>query len=202
MKSSLIIFSFFVTGVLAGLSGRLPAGLDWNKFGSYALYILMFLAGITIGSDRNSWKVLATHNYKIFLVPVTIIIGTMLGSAVVVLVIPSLTLRESMAVGAGFGYYSLSSIFITQLHSHSLGVVALLSNIFREIATLLATPILVKYFGNLAGIASGGATAMDTTLPVISKYSGKEYAIISVFSGIVLTILVPFLVSFILSVGK
>jgi uncharacterized membrane protein YbjE (DUF340 family) len=32
---------------------------------------------------------------------------------------------------------------------------------------------------------------MDTTLPVITKYSGKEYAIISVFSGVVLTILVP-----------
>jgi uncharacterized membrane protein YbjE (DUF340 family) len=108
-------------------------------------------------------------------------------------------MKESMAVGAGFGYYSLSSVFITQLHSHSLGVTALLSNIFREVFTLLATPILVSYFGNLAGIASGGATAMDTTLPVISKYSGKSYAIIAVFSGIVLTILVPFLVTFILS---
>jgi uncharacterized membrane protein YbjE (DUF340 family) len=79
-------------------------------------------------------------------------------------------------------------------------VVALLSNIFREVATLLTTPILVRYFGKLAGIASGGATAMDTTLPVISRYSGKEYAIIALFSGIVLTILVPFLVTFILTV--
>ncbi len=202
MKSSLVIFSFFVAGVLAGLSGKLPVGFDWDQFGSYALYILMFLAGVSIGSDPNSWKVLATHNYKILWVPVVIITGTMLGSALVALIIPTLTVRESLAVGAGFGYYSLSSIFITQLHSHTLGVVALLSNIFREIATLLATPLLVKYFGKLAGIASGGATAMDTTLPVISRYSGKEYAVISVFSGIILTILVPFLVSFILSVGK
>jgi uncharacterized membrane protein YbjE (DUF340 family) len=160
----------------------------------------MFLAGISIGSDRNSWAVLATHNYKIIWVPVTIIVGTMVGSALVALILPSLTLRESLAVGSGFGYYSLSSVFITQLHSHSLGVVALLSNIFREVATLLTTPILVRYFGKLAGIASGGATAMDTTLPVISRYSGKEYAIIALFSGIVLTILVPFLVTFILTV--
>jgi len=199
MRSSLIIFSFFVTGVLAGLSGKLPSGYDFDKFGGYALYLLMFLAGVSIGSDKNSWKVLATHNYKIIWVPLTIILGTLAGSALVALVIPTLTLRESLAVGAGFGYYSLSSVFITQLHSHSLGVVALLSNIFREVATLLATPILVRYFGKLAGIASGGATAMDTTLPVISRYSGKEYAIIAVFSGIVLTILVPFLVTFILT---
>ena len=200
MRSSLIIFSFFVAGVLAGLSGKLPAGFDWDNYGSYALYLLMFLAGVSIGSDRNSWTVLATHNYKIIWVPVTIIVGTMAGSALVALILPSLTLRESLAVGSGFGYYSLSSVFITQLHSHSLGVVALLSNIFREVATLLATPILVRYLGKLAGIASGGATAMDTTLPVISRYSGKEYAIIAVFSGIVLTILVPFLVTFILTV--
>ncbi|MCX6223128.1 MAG: lysine exporter LysO family protein [Bacteroidia bacterium] len=200
MRSSLIIFSFFVAGVLVGLSGKLPSGYDFDKFGSYALYLLMFLAGISIGSNKNSWKVLATHNYKIIWVPLTIILGTLTGSALVALVIPTLTLLESLAVGAGFGYYSLSSVFITQLHSHSLGVVALLSNIFREVATLLATPIMVRYFGNLAGIASGGATAMDTTLPVISHYSGKEYAIIAVFSGIVLTILVPFLVTFILTV--
>lgn len=200
MRSSLIIFSFFVAGVLAGLSGKLPSGYDFDKYGSYALYVLMFLAGTSIGSDKNSWKVLATHNYKIIWVPVTIVIGTLLGAALAAAILPTLTLRESLAVGAGFGYYSLSSVFITQLHSQALGVVALLSNIFREVATLLITPILVRYFGNLAGIASGGATAMDTTLPVISKYSGKSYAIVAVFSGIVLTILVPFLVTFILTV--
>jgi uncharacterized membrane protein YbjE (DUF340 family) len=198
MKSSLIIFAFFLAGIFTGLSGLLPVTFDFDTYGNYALFVLMFLAGVSIGSDRQSWSILATHNYKIIWVPVTILLGTMAGSALVALILPSLTLRESMAVGAGFGYYSLSSVFITQLHSHSLGVVALLSNIFREVATLLITPLLVKYFGNLAGIASGGATAMDTTLPVISRYSGKEYAVIAVFSGIVLTILVPFLVSFIL----
>ena len=201
MKSSLIIFLFFAAGVVAGMTGLLPENLDWNKIGGWALYLLMFLAGVSIGSDPNSWKVLSTHNIKVIWVPVVIIAGTLAGSALVALALPSLTLRESMAVGAGFGYYSLSSVFITQLHSQSLGVVALLSNISREIFTLLATPLLVKYFGNLAGIASGGATAMDTTLPVICRYSGKEYAIVSVFSGIVLTILVPLIVTFILTIG-
>jgi uncharacterized membrane protein YbjE (DUF340 family) len=202
MRSSLIIFSFFVAGVLCGLSGKIPVGFDWDKIGGFALFLLMFLAGVSIGSDRNSWQVLSTHNYKIIWIPITIITGTMAGSALVAMILPSLTLRESMAVGAGFGYYSLSSVFITQLHSHSLGVVALLSNIFREVATLLFTPFLIRHFGKLAGIASGGATAMDTTLPVISRYSGKEYAIIAVFSGVILTILVPFMVTFILTVGK
>lgn len=105
-----------------------------------------------------------------------------------------------MAVGAGFGYYSLSSIFITEISGPTLGVIALLSNILRELVTLLASPLFAKYFGKLAPITSGGATSMDTTLPIIVQSSGKEYAIISVFSGIVLTILVPFFVTIILKI--
>ena len=104
MRRSLIFFAFFVSGIFAGLSGLLPDGFDFNRFGNYALYLLMFLAGVSIGSDKDSWRVLATHNYKIVWVPVSIVVGTMTGSALVAAILPSLTLRETMAVGAGFGY--------------------------------------------------------------------------------------------------
>ena len=63
----------------------------------------------------------------------------------------------------------------------------------------MLTPVLVKYFGKLAPIASGGATTSDTTLPVIMKYSGKEYVLGAVIQGIILTLLVPIIISFIYS---
>jgi uncharacterized membrane protein YbjE (DUF340 family) len=198
MKNSLIILSFFVAGILLGISKKLPDLFIQTDFSMYALYILMFLVGISIGADRSSWIVLRTMKIKIFLIPAGIIFGTLAGTAIVSLFLPGLKLKEVMAVGSGFGYYSLSSLFITRLSSEALGVTALLSNIFREIVTLVATPLLVQNFGKLAGIASGGATSMDTTLPVITRYSGKEWSIVSVFSGVVLTLLVPFLVTFIL----
>jgi uncharacterized membrane protein YbjE (DUF340 family) len=200
MRGSLIIISFFAVGLILGVMHLVPEGFSIDKISQYALYLLMFLAGAGIGADRKSWRVIRSVNFKIFLVPLGVIIGTWIGSIIVALLLPGLTIRETLAVGSGFGYYSLSSVFISELHSESLGVVALISNILREITTLLATPILVRYFGKLSGIASGGATAMDTTLPIISQYSGREYAIISLFSGIVLTILVPILVTFILTV--
>ncbi|MEI7523577.1 MAG: lysine exporter LysO family protein [Mariniphaga sp.] len=202
MKGTLILITFFASGILLGISGNLPHILISSVWSNYALYVLMFLAGIGIGADRKSWHLIRAMHVKIFLVPAGIIIGTFAGATVSSLFLPALHLREILAVAAGFGYYSLSSIIISDLHSEALGVVALASNIFREIITLLTVPLLVKYFGNLAGIASGGATSMDTTLPVISKYSGKEYTVISLFNGIILTILVPFLVTFILKVGK
>ena len=96
----------------------------------------------------------------------------------------------------GHGYYSLSSIYISSIRGEALGAIALLSNIIRELFTLVFTPVLVRYFGKIAPISSGGATSMDTTLPIISKYSGSDYALISVFHGTVLTVLVPIIVTF------
>ena len=202
MRGTVLVIAFFAAGVIVGFSGRLPENLISPQWSNYALYFLIFLAGIGIGADRKSWHMIRTINFRIFLVPLGIILGSFAGATLSLLLLPALHLREILAVSAGLGYYSLSSIFISELHSEALGVVALVSNILREIFTLLFVPLLVKYFGNLAGIASGGATSMDTTLPIISKYSPKEYGLISLFSGIVLTILVPFLVTFILSVGK
>ncbi len=200
MKGSLIILSFFAVGLIGGIYNVFPQWLLNDNLTTYALFVLMFLVGISIGSDKAAFYVLRKMNFKIVLVPLTVIVGSLLGTALISLLLSDIKVKEAMAVGAGFGYYSLSSIFISEISGKELGVVALLSNIFREILTLLAVPLLVKYFGKLAGIASGGATAMDTTLPVIVKFTGKEYGIIAIFSGIVLTILVPILLTLILEV--
>lgn len=200
MKNSIIILAFFASGVFLGVYNYLPGFIAENDYSMYALYGLMFLVGISIGADKESWKVIKTMNLKILLIPVGIVLGTLAGTSLVGLLVNDLNVKEAMAVGAGFGYYSLSSIFISQISGETLGVIALLSNIMREVITLLATPVFVLLFGKLAGIASGGATSMDTTMPIIVKYSGKEWGIIAIFSGIVLTILVPFLVSLILEV--
>jgi uncharacterized membrane protein YbjE (DUF340 family) len=198
MKNSLIIIGFFVLGTIIGLNDLLPQIFVEIDFSLYALYILMFLVGIGIGADKNAWKILKNAKFKIILVPLTVIIGTAIGVSIVSIFLKDITLRESLAVGAGFGYYSLSSIFISRISGEALGIVALISNISREITTLLFAPFFAKYFGKLAPISAGGATSMDTTLPIITESVGKEYAIISVFSGIVLTILVPIAVTFIL----
>lgn len=198
MNSSLVILSFFVGGILSGAFALLPQSLLESNLALYALYLLLFLVGIDVGSNTSAWTVIRRVNFKIVLVPLSIIVGTLIGVSLFSVFVPGVGWRESLAIGSGFGYYSLSSILITQIRGETLGVIALLSNISREIITLLLAPLLVRYFGKLAPIASGGATAMDTTLPVITKFSGREYAMIAVFSGVVLTVAVPFLITLIL----
>lgn len=198
MKSSLIILSFFLTGLLMAVFGFIPPWLISDDFTFYTLLILVLAVGVGAGSDTSAFAVLKRIKAKVLLVPLLVVIGSLAGSALFSLFLHHITAGQAMAVGAGFGYYSLSSIIISRISSEELGVIALLANIFREITTLIAAPLLVKYFGKLAIIAAGGATAMDTTLPVVVRFTGKEYGIIAVFSGVVLTILVPFLVPFIL----
>jgi len=198
MKGSLIILSFFVTGLFFGMYRLLPDTMLHNDYSLYALYVLMFLVGIGVGSNKKTWEIIKSVNFKIILVPLSVIVGTYLGVTIFALLQDNIKIVEAIAIGSGFGYYSLSSVLITEVSGETLGVIALLSNITREIITLLFTPVFARYFGKLAPISSGGATAMDTTLPVITKYIGADYAIISVFSGVVLTILVPFLIAIIL----
>lgn len=196
MKGSLIIVSFFAAGVLLGRFAEVPSLLAAEEPTLYALYALMLLVGVSIGSDKKALQALRQQNMRIVLVPLATVVGTLGGAALVSLVLSGRSLTDCLAVGSGFGYYSLSTIFITQYKGAELGTIALVSNITRELIALLAAPLLVRYFGKLAPIAVGGATTADTTLPVITKYCGKEWVIVSIVHGITVDLSVPFLVTF------
>lgn len=195
MKASLFIISFFIGGLILGIIFREALDFDIQRFTDYALYVLLFMVGINLGSDPKFIEIIRSIRPRIFLLPLATIIGTLLGVVVYHLIFGKLEFGESLAVGFGFGYYSLSSIILTKLSGESLGVIALLANISREVITLLLAPLFARFTGKLSPIASGGATSMDTTLPIIIKSSGKEYLIHSMMHGVILTILVPFLVS-------
>lgn len=195
MKSTLLILLFFVVGLLLSFFNFLPQEILENDYSKYALFVLMFLVGISVGADSSALSVIKSVKLKILLVPLCTIVGTFIGMMLIYPFLSDMGFAHIQAVGAGYGYYSLSSIIISEISPGELGVIALLANIIREIITLLFTPIIFKFFGVIAPISSGGATSMDTTLPIITKYVGKEYALISIFHGTILTILVPVIVS-------
>lgn len=195
MKSSLIILGCLTAGILAGvLAVPRQAFLNLDPT-AYALYALLFLVGAEIGANTRVWQVARSQNARILLVPLSAVVGTLLGVALFSFFLPGVGVRQSLAVGSGFGYYTLASVLIAQLGGNTLGVVALLSNILRELVTLLTAPLLARHFGKLAPIASGGATSMDTTLPIITRSVGTEYGVISVVNGVVLTLLAPVLIT-------
>ena len=194
MKGSLIIVGFFVAGIVCGLMGWLPPlGSDVSFV---TLCALLFTVGITVGNNTTLLRSFKRLDPRLMLLPLMTILGTLAATTIAALALPGRSLTDCLAVGSGFGYYSLSSILITQYRGPELGTVALLANIIREVITLLGAPLLVKYFGPLAPISAGGATTMDTTLPIITRTSGQDFVILSLFHGFLVDFSVPFLVTF------
>ncbi|MFT3738050.1 MAG: lysine exporter LysO family protein [Breznakibacter sp.] len=194
MMGSLVLLVFFVGGLALGYWGIDNGMIAGRPLAEYALYALMWLVGVGIGGDKNAWSAMKKMRLSLLGIPAAIALGSLVGAWGCSLLQRDVFAHEGMAVGAGMGYYSLSSVFISELAGERLGTIALLANIFREIFTLVATPLLCRLFGPLAGVASAGATAMDTSLPVIMRVAGAEVGSIAVLSGFVLTVLVPVLV--------
>ena len=201
MKGSLIIIGFFVLGTLCGVSHLIPIDIVMDsRISFYALCALMFSVGLSVGNDPQTLKNFRSLNPRLVFLPIMTILGTLAGSAAVSLILTHRSLTDCLAVASGFGYYSLSSIFITEYKGAELGTIALLANISREILTLLAAPLLVRWFGNLAPISAGGATTMDTTLPIITRTAGQQFVVVSIFHGFVVDFSVPFLVTLFCSI--
>ena len=167
LKGSLVIVAFFVAGCVAGLFA--PFDMTGSRMSAYVLYALMFCVGVTLGNDRTLAERVRRLDPRLALLPVATAVGTLAGAALAAPLLGGWSLTDSLAVGAGFGYYSLSSIFIADLRGPELATIALLCNVMREIFTLLAAPLVARWCGPLAAVSIGGATTFDTTLPVITQ---------------------------------
>ena len=196
MKGSLIIVGFFVLGTICGVCHLLPFDIAETNISYYALCALMFSVGLSVGNDPQTLKNFRSLNPRLVFLPIMTILGTLAGSAAVSLILTHRSITDCLAVGSGFGYYSLSSIFITDYKGAELGTIALLANIFREMMALLGAPLIRKYFGKLAPISAAGVNSMDVLLPSITQYSGKDVIPIAIFHGILIDMSVPVFVSF------
>lgn len=195
---SLYILGCFCLGVALARLGILPSWFSAGNASLYILWVMLFFVGMGIGFDLAALLIVRDLGLRVALVPLLAITGTALGALLAALLLPNLQIKESLLVAAGFGYYSLSSVLISNHGLVALGSVALISNIFRELFTLLFTPLLARIFGPLAPVASAGATGLDTCLPVIVRFTGERFGVLSIFNGLLMTMLVPFLVSCIL----
>ena len=164
MRDSLIILMFFAVGVVLGVTGVLPFDISQTDIAMYALYALIFVVGFSIGNNPdiifvvgfsigNNPDIVSSFrklNPSLALLPLCTVLGTLAASALLGLILPQRSVTETMAVGSGFAYYSLSSVIITEYKGAELGTVALIANIVREFLTLVAAPLLVRWFGTLA----------------------------------------------------
>ena len=107
MKGSLIIVGFFVLGTLCGAFHLIPFDVAQSNISFYALCALMFSVGLSIGNDPQTLRNFRSLNPRLIFLPVATILGTISAAALVSLILPHRSAADCMAVGSGFGYYSL-----------------------------------------------------------------------------------------------
>lgn len=207
MRDSLIIVASFLLGVLLVLTGALPQSLlslDFESFSNYALYLLLFFVGVSIGMEADILQQVKRLPKKVLLLPLFAYAGAILASIIAYYILrgfnlSALSLPKIAAINSGMGYYSITAIMVGQACGAEIGSIALLVNLLRELLTVLLAPLMSRWFGRYAATASGGATAIDTTLPIIMKTDGTPMFAVAAYCGMFFTIAVPFLLTLILS---
>lgn len=193
---TLSILLSIAAGILCGMT-ILPDSFapHMDTFTTIALNILILFVGIDIGMNKHIFRDVKKHGLLLVLVPASIIVGSVIGS-LITSVLVDYDVNISLAIGAGYGWYSLSGILLTKLHSAEVGAISFMTNVFREIFAIISIPFLAKYLNNYTAIAPAGAASMDTMLPVVSRFTSPEVVVVSFFNGVVLSSLVPLLVPF------
>ncbi|ENW82302.1 MULTISPECIES: lysine exporter LysO family protein [unclassified Acinetobacter] len=190
-KAFLALGLGILLGILVTQSNLQIAFNSW-----YLLLIFIFLIGIELAFTQfdRSWL-----SWKVLLVPAAAFVGSCLAAIVNYLILSNhFNLNEIMALAQGYGWYSMSGILFTELHSARLGGIALLTDLFREIFAILLMYFLGWRFPRSA-ISSAGATSMDVTLAMVKQSCGTHYVPHAMMSGLILSLLAPLLISLFLN---
>jgi len=195
IKFILVALAF---GVVAGylnnsVGNPIANNLVSDYLFNFSLMLLLLLMGFTFGADKEALAKLRKAGLKILVVPFSVALGSVAGGLVAGLIF-GVNIFASMAISAGFGWYTLAGPLAGQLFGVEFGALGFTVNFLRELLTITTISLSVK-IDKYAPIALGGATAMDTTLPVIVRYCGSEALVTAFTSGFMLTLAAPFLIT-------
>jgi uncharacterized membrane protein YbjE (DUF340 family) len=185
--------------VAAGLLFGLISGIDlsWVEEASeLILLILLFLIGIQLRNSGLSLRQILLNKHGI-IIALVILTTSLIGGLIAALIL-DIPLQHGLAMASGFGWYSLAGILMGDALGPVYGGAAFLNELMRELVALLLIPTLIHRYP-VTSIGYAGATAMDFTLPVIQNCGGIRCVPIAIVSGFILSLLVPFLMLFFVS---
>ena len=154
------------------------------------LCLLLIFVGLDLGLDGTVLENFKRVGLRILAFPAAVIIGTLVGAAVASPFL-SLSLKECLAVGSGFGWYTLAPGIIMEAGYLTASAVSFLHNVMRELLSIVFIPLVAKKIGYIETTGMPGAAAMDVCLPIVEKSTRSDIAVYSFVSGVILSILVP-----------
>ncbi|WP_117235394.1 lysine exporter LysO family protein [Vibrio maerlii] len=185
-------------GLIIGLF--LPFDLSWVDTASeWILFLLLFFIGIQLRNSGLTLRQILLNKHGMILA--VVMVGTsMIGGLLSALVL-DMPIFQGLAMASGFGWYSLAGILMGDAFGPLYGGASLMLELLRELVALVLIPVLIGRKPCTA-IGYAGATAMDFTLPIIQTTGGVKCVPIAIVSGFLLSILVPVLMLFFVSLAS
>ncbi len=198
----LALIGTLLAGIFAGVFWLPQGSLDLVSQGvTWTLYLLLFLIGADMAGSGNLWKKFIQLDKRLFLLPVLSILGSVVAGGLTGALLQIGT-WQGAAIGGGMGWYSISGVLLGQTLGAQFGALAFLTNIFRELYAFILMPLLFRWNFGPSAITIGGATTMDTTLPIINRYGGSDMTLLAILHGLVCSAAVPIIVPFLASLAK
>ncbi|WP_135384470.1 lysine exporter LysO family protein [Vibrio tasmaniensis] len=186
------------SGLIAGLV--LPIGLDWVDTASeWILFVLLFFIGIQLRNSGLTLRQILLNKHGM-VIAIAIITTSMLGGIIASYIL-DIPLFRALAMSSGFGWYSLAGILMGDAFGPIYGGASFMLELLRELIALILIPVLIRSYP-CTSIGYAGATAMDFTLPVIQTTGGVRCVPVAIVSGFILSLLVPILMLFFVSLAN
>jgi uncharacterized membrane protein YbjE (DUF340 family) len=172
----IVLVATLVAGFALGHFVALPSsqGITW------ALYALLALVGFDLKLHWIGLRQLAP--------PLTSAVAAATGCAIAFALASGTPWSVSFATTFAFGWYTLAGPLVAARAGTLLGILAFLTNFFRENLTMVVSPYLGRRLRGPGLAALGGATSMDTTLYFVTRYGDADAGTLSLASGLVLTL--------------
>lgn len=193
LRAALLVLGLLVASTLAGATvgerlGALRSGFNWP------LQALLLAIGVETGIRRRELGEQLRSLRTVAGIALAALTAAVLAGLLLSLLLPQ-TLPALVSGAMGCGFYSVSGPLITELAGPDAGAVVLLGNLLRESIAMCIIGLLPALgIRPEAAIALGGATAMDSTLPFLSRAYGPHATLRAIGVGFVLSLIVPVLV--------
>lgn len=173
-----------------------------DKVGSLmtlGLCIMISSIGFDMGLSGTVIAQVKHIGFRVLVFPVAVITGTAVSSVIMSFFLP-LSVRECIAIGFGFGWYTFAPVAISGAGHVMAGAVSFMHNVFRETLGIILLPVLAKKIGYIEACSLPGVAAGDMGLSLVEKVLRSDIVVYSFAIGMSESILIPLLVT--LAIGS
>lgn len=197
LKDSTLMVSIVLIGLGIGIIGQWHLPYQ-HQLSDYVLMVLLAFIGLQLRSSDLTLRQIFLNKRGLFIAGV--VFASSLPGAMLAGYLLDIPQPLALALGSGYGWYSLSGILVTGQVDALMGSSAFFIDLFRELIAIMLIPMIMP-ISPTSAIGYAGATAMDFTLPIIAKSGGPHYVPIAIVSGFILSLACPAFITIWLAIG-